>query len=169
MRFVRAKPHQEQHRQGDRSGQDQQAFGMVHQIAQGRTCRAGDDTSEEVAGHQPGQDDEELQIRRLDDSAASPQHHPADGEAKHQEQADRPAGQIQRLLGLCRRIVDLVSSGDTLRANGLVEIEHIADITSRLAVNRAAWKTRTDEIGELIEGFRVALANAGTPVAETVS
>jgi len=43
-------------------------------------------------------------------------------------------------LGLCRRIVDLVSSGETLRANGLVEIEQIAEITSRLAVNRAAWK-----------------------------
>ena len=61
-------------------------------------------------------------------------------------------------LGLCRRIVDLVSSGDTLRANGLVEIEHIADITSRLAVNRTAWKTRPDEISELIQSFRDALA-----------
>ena len=64
-------------------------------------------------------------------------------------------------LGLCRRIVDLVSSGDTLRANGLVEIEHIADITSRLAVNRAAWKTRPDEIGALIKSFRDALAATG--------
>jgi len=63
-------------------------------------------------------------------------------------------------LGLCRRIVDLVSSGDTLRANGLVEIEHIADITSRLAVNRTAWKTRPDEIGELIQSFRDALTQA---------
>jgi ATP phosphoribosyltransferase len=60
-------------------------------------------------------------------------------------------------LGLCRRIVDLVSSGDTLRANGLIEIEQIAEITSSLAVNRAAWKTRPDEIGQLIEDFRKAL------------
>lgn len=60
-------------------------------------------------------------------------------------------------LGLCRRIVDLVSSGDTLRANGLVEIEQIAEITSSLAVNRTAWKTRPDEIGQLIEDFRLAL------------
>ena len=60
-------------------------------------------------------------------------------------------------LGLCRRIVDLVSSGDTLRANGLVEIEQIAEITSSLAVNRTAWKTRPDEIGQLIESFRQAL------------
>lgn len=61
-------------------------------------------------------------------------------------------------LGLCRRIVDLVSSGETLRANGLVEIEQIAEITSRLAVNRAAWKTQPDEIGALIQSFRDALA-----------
>jgi ATP phosphoribosyltransferase len=70
-------------------------------------------------------------------------------------------------LGLCRRIVDLVSSGDTLRANGLVEIEQIAEITSSLAVNRTAWKTRPDEIGQLIEDFRQALAKSKR-VAETV-
>jgi ATP phosphoribosyltransferase len=69
-------------------------------------------------------------------------------------------------LGLCRRIVDLVSSGDTLRANGLVEIEQIAEITSSLAVNRAAWKTRPEEVGQLIEDFRQALAKS-KPVAET--
>jgi ATP phosphoribosyltransferase len=57
-------------------------------------------------------------------------------------------------LGLCRRIVDLVSSGSTLRANGLVEIERIADITSRLIVNRAALKTRPAELGAWIERFR---------------
>lgn len=62
-------------------------------------------------------------------------------------------------LGLCRRIVDLVSSGATLAANGLVEVELIAEVTSRLAVNRAAWKTRADEIGTWIERFREA-ANA---------
>lgn len=60
-------------------------------------------------------------------------------------------------LGLCRRIVDLVSTGDTLRANGLVEIEQIAEITSLLAVNRTAWKTRPEKIGQLIEDFRKAL------------
>lgn len=60
-------------------------------------------------------------------------------------------------LGLCRRIVDLVSSGATLKANGLVEIEHIAHISSRLAVNRTAWKTRPAEIGYWIEKFREAI------------
>ena len=61
-------------------------------------------------------------------------------------------------LGLCRRIVDLVSTGATLKANGLVEVEQIAAITSRLTVNRAAWKTRPDEIGHWIAKFREATA-----------
>ena len=60
-------------------------------------------------------------------------------------------------LGLCRRIVDLVSTGETLKANGLVEVELIATITSRLATNRAALKTRPDEIRHWIEKFREAL------------
>lgn len=60
-------------------------------------------------------------------------------------------------LGLCQRIVDLVSSGATLKANGLVEVETIAEITSRLAVNRTAWKTRPHEIGHWIERFRASL------------
>jgi ATP phosphoribosyltransferase len=60
-------------------------------------------------------------------------------------------------LGLCRRIVDLVSTGATMKANGLVEIELIADVTSRLAVNRAALKTRPEEIGRWIERFREAV------------
>jgi len=57
-------------------------------------------------------------------------------------------------LGLCRRIVDLVSTGSTLKANGLVEIEHIADVTSRLVVNRAALKTQPEEIRGWIDRFR---------------
>lgn len=64
-------------------------------------------------------------------------------------------------LGLCRRIVDLVSTGKTLRENGLVEIEEIARVTSRLAVNRAALKTRPEEIGGWITRFQeAALARA---------
>ena len=57
-------------------------------------------------------------------------------------------------LGLCRRIVDLVSTGATMRANGLIEIERIAEISSRLAVNRAALKTRPAEISGWIERLR---------------
>ena len=59
-------------------------------------------------------------------------------------------------LGLCRRIVDLVQTGATLKANGLVEIERIADITSRLIVNRAALKTRPQQIRQWIDRFREA-------------
>ena len=59
-------------------------------------------------------------------------------------------------LGLCRRIVDLVASGATLKANGLVEVEHIADITSCLIVNRTLLKTRTAELQVWIERFREA-------------
>ena len=62
-------------------------------------------------------------------------------------------------MGLSRQIVDLVATGSTLRANGLVEIEHVADITSRFIVNRAALKTRTAEVSGWVERFREA-ANA---------
>jgi ATP phosphoribosyltransferase len=65
--------------------------------------------------------------------------------------------EIAPMLGLCQRIVDLTSSGATLKANGLIEIEEIAKITSRLAVNRTALKTRPDEIGSWIERFREAV------------
>ncbi|MFA5121797.1 ATP phosphoribosyltransferase, partial [Zavarzinia sp.] len=70
------------------------------------------------------------------------------------------AMELAPTLGLCRRIVDLVSTGDTLRANGLVEVEKIADISSRLVVNRAAFKTRVEEIGGWIDAFRGALSAA---------
>lgn len=63
-------------------------------------------------------------------------------------------------LGLAGRIVDLVSSGATLKANGLVEVEHIIDITSRLIVNRAALKTRPEELGGWIEKFRQEVSRA---------
>jgi ATP phosphoribosyltransferase len=62
-------------------------------------------------------------------------------------------------MGLARQIVDLVATGSTLRANGLVEIEHIADVTSRFIVNRAALKTRAPEVTYWVERFREA-ANA---------
>lgn len=60
-------------------------------------------------------------------------------------------------LGLCRRIVDLVATGATLKANGLVEVEHIADISSRLVVNRPALKTRPEELGGWIDRFASVL------------
>jgi ATP phosphoribosyltransferase len=60
-------------------------------------------------------------------------------------------------LGLSRVIVDLVQTGSTLKANGLVETEVIAHVTSRLIVNRTALKTRPEEIAALIARFRAAL------------
>ncbi|NFV78898.1 ATP phosphoribosyltransferase [Magnetospirillum aberrantis SpK] len=60
-------------------------------------------------------------------------------------------------LGLCSRIVDLVSTGSTMKANGLKEVEVIAQVTSRLIVNRAALKTRPGELTGWIEKFRAAV------------
>jgi len=60
-------------------------------------------------------------------------------------------------LGLTRLIVDLVATGSTLKANGLVETEVIARVTSRLIVNRTALKTRPEQIGAWIARFRAAL------------
>jgi ATP phosphoribosyltransferase len=60
-------------------------------------------------------------------------------------------------LGLCQRIVDLVSTGRTLAANDLVEVERIAEVTSRLIVNRTAWKTRPAAVSAWFERFREAV------------
>jgi ATP phosphoribosyltransferase len=68
------------------------------------------------------------------------------------------AMELAPTLGLCQRIVDLVSSGATLRDNGLVEVEVIAHVTSRLIVNRAAFKTRAAELAPLVDKFRHAVA-----------
>ncbi len=65
-------------------------------------------------------------------------------------------------LGLCRRIVDLVSTGATLKANGLVEVEQICQVSSRLVANRAALKTRPEEIGDWIARFSRAVDGGGT-------
>jgi ATP phosphoribosyltransferase len=70
------------------------------------------------------------------------------------------AVELAPIMGLCRHIVDLVQTGSTLKANGLVPIEHIADITSRLIVNRTALKTRPEEVGSWIDAFRNATAAA---------
>ena len=66
------------------------------------------------------------------------------------------AMELAPVLGLAPRIVDLVSSGRTLKENGLVEVETIAEVTSRLIVNRAAFKTRA-EVVPLVDAFRRAV------------
>ena len=67
------------------------------------------------------------------------------------------AMELAPALGMSRVIVDLVQTGSTLRANGLVETEVIAQVTSRLIVNRTALKTRPEEIAALVARFRAAL------------
>ena len=64
------------------------------------------------------------------------------------------AMEIAPALGLARRIVDLVSTGSTLKANNMIEIEKILDVSSRFIVNRSAFKTRPEEITKWIDVFR---------------
>lgn len=61
--------------------------------------------------------------------------------------------ELAPLVGLADAIVDLVSTGSTLRANGLEEIEVIREISSRLVINPAALKTRHDALEPLIAAF----------------
>ena len=65
--------------------------------------------------------------------------------------------ELAPLTGLADAIVDLVSSGGTLKANGLVEVEKIADVSSRLVVNQAALKLKREAIRPLIEALEKAV------------
>jgi ATP phosphoribosyltransferase len=66
--------------------------------------------------------------------------------------------ELAPLTGLADAIVDLVSTGGTLKANHLVEVERIMDISSRLVVNQAALKLKRDVIRRIIEAFEGAIA-----------
>ena len=66
------------------------------------------------------------------------------------------AMELAPTLGLASRIVDLVSTGRTLKDNGLIETDVIAQVSARLIVNRAALKTR-DDVAPLVEAFRRAV------------
>jgi ATP phosphoribosyltransferase len=66
--------------------------------------------------------------------------------------------ELAPLTGLADAIVDLVSTGSTLKANHLVEVEKIMDISSRLVVNQAALKLRREPIRALIDAFAGAIA-----------
>jgi ATP phosphoribosyltransferase len=68
--------------------------------------------------------------------------------------------ELAPLAGLADAIVDLVSSGGTLKANNLVEVEEIAAISSRLIVNQAALKTRRAALMPLIDKLEAAVAAA---------
>ena len=67
--------------------------------------------------------------------------------------------ELAPLVGLSERIVDLVSTGATLRENGMVEVETITEITSRLIVNRASLKTKHQRIGRIIEGLEAIVGD----------
>lgn len=62
------------------------------------------------------------------------------------------------LTGLTDLIVDLVDTGNTLKANGLQPMDHIADISSRLVANKASLKVRFDTLQTVINQFRTAIA-----------
>jgi ATP phosphoribosyltransferase len=67
------------------------------------------------------------------------------------------AMEIAPLMDLADCIVDIVDTGNTLRANGLVAVDTIADISSRLIVNRASMKTRFNEVQSLVDALREAV------------
>jgi ATP phosphoribosyltransferase len=66
--------------------------------------------------------------------------------------------ELAPLTGLADAIVDLVSTGSTLKANQLVEVERIMDISSRLVVNQAALKLKQVPLRRLIDAFAQATA-----------
>ena len=68
--------------------------------------------------------------------------------------------ELAPLTGLADAIVDLVSTGSTLKANHLVEVERIMDISSRLVVNQAALKLKREPMRALIDAFTAAVAAA---------
>ena len=65
--------------------------------------------------------------------------------------------ELAPLTGLADAIVDLVSTGSTLKANHLIEVERIMDISSRLVVNQAALKLKQNEIRTIIDAFAAAV------------
>lgn len=71
--------------------------------------------------------------------------------------------ELAPLTGLADAIVDLVSTGSTLKANHLVEVERIMDISSRLVVNQAALKLKQRAIQPLLDAFSKAIINPPVP------
>ena len=65
--------------------------------------------------------------------------------------------ELAPLVGLSDAIVDLVSTGNTLKANHLIEVEHFMDISSRLVVNQAALKLKTVPLRKIIDAFASAV------------
>jgi len=68
------------------------------------------------------------------------------------------AMELAPLIGLADRIVDIVDTGHTLRANGMVPLELIAEISSRVIVNKAAMKKRSADVSAILDGLAAAVA-----------
>jgi ATP phosphoribosyltransferase len=69
--------------------------------------------------------------------------------------------ELAPLVGLSDAIVDMVSTGSTLRANHLVEVEHIMDISARLVVNQAALKLKRERLQPILDAFEQASKRQG--------
>lgn len=76
--------------------------------------------------------------------------------------------ELAPLVGLSDAIVDLVSTGSTLKANRLVAVEHVLDVSSRLVVNPAALKLKRTALQPMLDAFAQALTPA-TPATESCS
>ncbi len=70
--------------------------------------------------------------------------------------------ELAPLLGLSERIVDLVQTGETLKKNGLVEVETIMHVTSKLICNRASLKTKPKMVKDLVDRLRRAVEETRT-------
>jgi ATP phosphoribosyltransferase len=69
--------------------------------------------------------------------------------------------ELAPILGLSERVVDLVETGETLKQNGLIEVEDIMEITSRLICNRASLKTKPKRVKEIINQLGKAVEKRG--------
>jgi ATP phosphoribosyltransferase len=69
--------------------------------------------------------------------------------------------ELAPLVGLADRIVDVVDTGNTLKANGLAPMEHIADISSRLIVNKASMKMKHEKVKTFISDIMAAVSRGG--------
>ncbi len=72
------------------------------------------------------------------------------------------AMELAPLMDLADEIVDIVDTGNTLRANGMTPLKHIADVSTRLVVNKAAMRTRHQLIQEVIEALAQAVGQDGS-------
>ena len=69
--------------------------------------------------------------------------------------------ELAPIVDLAHAVVDLVSTGRTLKANGLVEVELIKNISSRLIINKASLKLKDNSITEILEGLRLIADERG--------